>query len=105
MNSFDAFVLSSTSEGFSLATIQAMASGLAVTATRCGGPEQIVTSGTDGILVPTGSPGEIAAALLSLRADAELRERLGQAAITTVANHFSMERMVDEYESLYATLL
>lgn len=50
MRTANALVLSSDYETFSVVLIEALASGLPVIATRCGGPEEIVTSGT-GLLV------------------------------------------------------
>ena len=52
LNNLDVFVLSSHTEGFSIACIEAMACGVPVVATRSGGPEQILegeagTSGAD----------------------------------------------------------
>ncbi|HEX8242023.1 MAG TPA: glycosyltransferase, partial [Longimicrobium sp.] len=42
---FDVYAITSHSEGLPLSTLQAMATGLPVVATRCGGPEQIVVPG------------------------------------------------------------
>ena len=49
----DVYALTSTTEGFSLTTVQAMACATPVVATRCGGPEEIVDDGETGILVRT----------------------------------------------------
>ncbi len=49
--SFDVFVLPSLSEGFSLATVQALAAGRPVVATRSGGPEEMIEDLISGLLV------------------------------------------------------
>lgn len=105
LSSSDVFLLPSTSEGFSISTIEAMACGLPVVATRSGGPEEIVTSGVDGQLIPATSSTSIAETILELARDAALRKRLGRAASVTAAKKFSLEAMLQEYERLYGELL
>ena len=61
-----AFVLSSRYETFGVALVEAMATGLPVVATRCGGPEDIVT-GETGRLVPAEDPKALAEALRTMR--------------------------------------
>jgi len=98
---FDALAISSVSEGFSLAAVQALAAGKPVVATRCGGPEEILTDGVDGLLVPTSSPDALAGALRRLIESPDLRTRLSAAGRMTAASRFSVESMLDAYETLY----
>jgi glycosyltransferase involved in cell wall biosynthesis len=61
----DAFVLPSRFETFGVVLIEATAMGLPVIATRCGGPEDIVTE-RNGILVPVGDTAALGAAMLRM---------------------------------------
>ncbi|HEX6750636.1 MAG TPA: glycosyltransferase [Longimicrobium sp.] len=97
----DAFALTSRSEGFSLSTVQAMAMGLPVVATRCGGPEELMDDGATGLLVENGSPRAVADALARVHGDAALRARLGAAAARAACERFSVDAQVRAYERLY----
>lgn len=62
----DIYVLASHAESFGCVLIEAMASGRPVAATRCGGPEDIVTDPALGRLVPAGRPAEMAEAIAAI---------------------------------------
>ena len=101
----DLFLLPSTSEGFSIATIEAMAQGVPIIATQSGGPEEIITPEVDGVLIPPGSSELIAQAVTRLAAAPEERERLRRSAASTVAQRFSLERQVAAYEAISRDVL
>jgi glycosyltransferase involved in cell wall biosynthesis len=105
LNAFDVYAITSQSEGFSISTVEAMAAGLPVVATRCGGPEEIVDDGITGILVNNGSPEAVAAAIESLRTNARRRGELGDAARAAVRRRFSLDAHLHAYEALYEKCL
>ncbi len=65
MKKCDAFVLASKSETFGVAYIEAMAAGLPVIATRCGGPEDFVNQ-SNGLLADTDNVEQLAKAMVEL---------------------------------------
>jgi glycosyltransferase involved in cell wall biosynthesis len=102
LRDLDVFVLSSVNEGFSLATVEAMAAGKPVIVTRCGGPQEIVVEGLTGFLVPPADPDTLARTLCDLLANPERAAKIGQTAKARIARTFGLNRMVDEYERLYS---
>ena len=82
-------------------TIQAMAAGVPVVATRCGGPEEIVSSDEYGVLVPAGDADALAGALIALMESPERRRTLAAAAKVVAQRRFDIAKMVSEYEALY----
>ncbi len=63
------FTLSSTQEGLAISMLEALACGLPVIATRCGGPEGILQDSPTGRLVPNNDPHAFADAILETLAD------------------------------------
>lgn len=66
MDQADGFVLASDYETFGVVVIEALAKGVPVIATRCGGPEDSVRPGLDGLLVETGDVSALANAMRQL---------------------------------------
>ena len=97
----DIFVLSSSWEGFGNVIIEAMACGVPVISTRCpSGPDEIITEGVNGLLVPVGDVDALTNAILRLLKDKPLRKRLAEAGRKR-AEDFRIEKMVAEYERVF----
>jgi glycosyltransferase involved in cell wall biosynthesis len=81
-------------EGLGTSLLDAMACGKPVVATEAGGIPEVVEEGLTGLLVPTRNPEAMAVAIVRLLNDAALRRQMGEAALLSVRERFSVERMV-----------
>lgn len=96
--------VSSDWESFGMTILEAMHAGVPVVATDCPhGPGEIITDGSDGLLVPPGDADAFAAGLLKLIEDADQRRIMGEAARETV-QRFAPRRIADQYERLFGEL-
>lgn len=102
---FDALVLPSVNEGTPVSAIEALAAGRPVVATRVGGVPDVVRDGEDGYLVDPGAVDDLAARLATLAADPGLRERMGAAGRDRVRKRYAVDRLVDDVDRLYRSLL
>lgn len=101
----DIFVLTSIRETFSIALAEAMATGLPVVSTRCGGPQELVTDGENGFLVPVNDYALLAEKIILLLRNSKQAQTFGQRGQQLVAENFSLEKMISKYEHIYDTLL
>jgi glycosyltransferase involved in cell wall biosynthesis len=100
----DAFCLPSLSEGISNAVLEAMACGLPVVTTDCGGMSEAVTEGVEGFLVPVRDPEAMARALAQLATDRGLSQRMGQAARQRVVREFTLAQQTEAWLKLLGDL-
>lgn len=98
-------VMPSHYESFGMVALEAMAMGTPVIASEVGGLAHLIQPGVTGFHVPSRDPEALAARLLVLLTDKELRQKLGQQA-RSYAKQYSWEaitaRMVDVYQEVTA---
>lgn len=85
--------------------LQAMAAGCAVVVTGVPPMSDVVTHGVSGLTVPPRDPRGLAAAIVELAGDPDLRCRLGSAARRVVEHDFRPDVVVASLESLYHEVL
>ena len=94
--------LTSRTEGFPLVVQEAMAAGMPVASFDCAsGPREIIEHEVNGLLVAPQSVAGMAAALLRLTTDAELRTRLGEAALRT-AQQYDAGAIAERWTAIFS---
>jgi L-malate glycosyltransferase len=101
---FDLSVLCSDSEGFPNALIEALAVGCPVVATPVGGVPEVISDRQTGLLVPTGRPDALAAAVQELRRDDALRQRLSEAGPARARHKYHENAVIAQLAALYQDL-
>ncbi|RDC61392.1 N-acetylgalactosamine-N,N'-diacetylbacillosaminyl-diphospho-undecaprenol4-alpha-N-acetylgalactosaminyltransferase [Alteripontixanthobacter maritimus] len=97
MGAADMFLLSSRWEGFGNVIVEAMAMETAVISTACPhGPDEIITNGVNGVLVPVEEPAQLAKAIEALMANDALREQLAKAG-SERADDFNAPKIARQY--------
>ena len=101
MSRLDIYLHPSRWEGMPIALIEAQIAGLPAVATDVVGNRDVIREGETGFV--RADAAGLSEALARLIADPALRATMGLRARTLAMPRFNLERMVDDYERLYAT--
>ena len=101
----DLFVLSSFSEGTSLALLEAMSASVPVAVTAVGGNLEVVVGGQTGWVVASDSVSELTGAILDACLHAQTASNFGKAGQKRFEENFSRELMLERYRSIYTQML
>jgi glycosyltransferase involved in cell wall biosynthesis len=100
-----AFAIPSRHEGFGVAALEAMSSGLPVVGSATGGLQELIRDGETGYLVPPGDASALADRLSLLIEDDSLQRKMALASIDRASRHFSLREMCEGVEKAYGRLL
>jgi len=88
-------------EPFGLTVLEFMSQGVPVVASRSGGPTEIITDGTDGLLVHPGDADSLADAIRRLVTDSNMRAKMGEAAKATFESRFGYDLFYNKIMAIY----
>jgi glycosyltransferase involved in cell wall biosynthesis len=102
MNAADGYVMSSAWEGLPNVLLEASATGLPIIATDVGGNRDVVLDFETGFLVTPKNPEALAETMVHLMELTDVERRLiGEAGRHYIEANYSLERVVDMWETLY----
>jgi len=102
---FDIFVISSATEGISIAILEAMALSKPVIATNVGGNPEVVEHGKTGLLIPPEQPRALARAIIELLKDERKREMMGRQGRIRAKQMFFIDAFLQKHLELYGRVL
>lgn len=105
INAMDICVLSTFTEGISNSILEYMALAKPVVATDGGGTNEIVENMKTGFLVKVSDPEDLSGKINMLLQDETLRMSMGANGKKRIQEAFSMEKMLNEYISLYNKII
>ncbi|MCY8308219.1 N-acetyl-alpha-D-glucosaminyl L-malate synthase BshA [Bacillus vallismortis] len=100
----DLKLLLSEKESFGLVLLEAMACGVPCIGTNIGGIPEVIKNNVSGFLVDVGDVAAATACALQILEDEQLSTRFTKAAMEMLKNEFSSQKIVSQYEQIYADL-
>jgi len=100
-----AVVPSDAFESFSMVTLEAMACGKPIVATRSGAIPELIVDGISGTLVTPGNVGDLTEALVAYADQPELRQKHGHAARARAVERFHIDTCARAYLDLFGNVL
>jgi glycosyltransferase involved in cell wall biosynthesis len=101
----DVFCLTSPNEGFPCALAEAMSAGLPSVVSRIPGNVQLVETKVHGLTAALDEESSIPRALVRLLTDPAARERMGQAARQRIIERYSIDKVMERYETVFREVL
>ena len=103
----DVFVLPSVSrlEAFGIVALEAMATAKPVIVADIPGVREVIEDGREGLVADAVNPQDLADKIRRLLGDPEARRAMGQRARETVLESFSIERVTDQIEAVYRSIV
>ncbi len=105
LQSFDLFVMTSTLEGIPRCLMEATAMGVPVTAYNIAGIDQLITHEESGLLAKLGDKETLTEYWEKLLFDNDYAEKLADNARAYVNEHYSAQRMANEYTELFHSMV
>ncbi|WP_026915729.1 glycosyltransferase [Christiangramia portivictoriae] len=103
-SAMDIFMMSSSFEGLPIALLEAMSMECAVVSTDAGGIKEVIRNQKDGLICPVDKWETLGELCQTLMDSPEKLIKFKKASRTRVIESFSLERMVNELESIYKEL-
>ena len=100
----DLFVMPSAQEGLAIVGLEAMACGLPVVSTKCGGPEQYVNEDETGSLVEIGDQEALTERIVSILKDRELGREMGKRARALMVSDYAEKEIRTQFEESFENL-
>ncbi len=105
LKGLDIVVLPTLQEALGTSILEASAMAKPVISTKVGGVPEVVRDDSTGLLVEPEDPAGLAAAIIRLLKDGELRASMGERGRRMVEEEYSTDKMVDKLYALYTGLL
>jgi glycosyltransferase involved in cell wall biosynthesis len=95
------FVFPSRQEGLGISVLEAMACGLPVVCTRCGGPEGLILDNVTGRLTPNGDEAALANAIIDLLRQPQRAQAMGAAGRARAVNEFARSHVETQLRAAF----